>query len=135
MALREQYPAFAPDPLLQQAETVFSQRQARHLMIDAELLGEPGWDILLCAYIAHRKGERCSLETFTSKIRLSPEITKRWVYLLAARDMLDLNGQTCAISLLAESKLTTLFAKQSKQILQSAGSRAARKRSSAPDLD
>ncbi|MBY0394615.1 MAG: hypothetical protein K2Q27_15290 [Novosphingobium sp.] len=120
MAWREQYPAIAPDPLLKQAETVFSQRQARCSIIDPDFLGEPGWDILLCAYIAHRKGTNCSQETFASQIGLSLEVTKRWVDFLAARDMLELKGPTCTISVTAEAKLTTLFSKQYEELLQAA---------------
>lgn len=135
MAWREQYPAFAPDPLLKQAETVFSQRQARGSVIDPDFLGEPGWDILLCAYIAHRRGTSCSTETFANQIGLSLEITRRWVDFLTARDMLDLKGPTCSISVTAEAKLTSLFSKQYEEILKAADYLAERQQRTASNLE
>lgn len=135
MAWKEQYPAIAPDPLLKQAETVFSQRQARCSILDSDFLGEPGWDILLCAYIAHRKGKNCSAETFANQIGLSFEVTKRWVDFLAARDMLDLKGPTCTISVTAEAKLTTLFSKQYEELLQVAGYLAEHQKRAASNHD
>lgn len=121
MAMREQFRATATDPLLVQAERVLSQRQARRMVIDPDVLGEPGWDILLCAYIAHRKGNYCSLGAVASEIGLNAQTTKRWVDLLTLRELLIQENDLFAINDDAEAKLSTLFSRQINEMLQAMG--------------
>lgn len=121
MAMREQFQAMAADPLLVQAERVLSQRQARHMVIDPDVLGEPGWDILLCAYIAHRKGNYCRLDAVASEIGLNVQTTKRWVDLLTLRELLIQRNDLFAISDDAEVKISSLFSRQINEMLQALG--------------
>ncbi len=121
MALTEQFLGTSIDFLLVQAQRVFSQRQTRKLMIDADLLGEPGWDILLCAYIAHRKGNNCSLDAVAGDIGLGIQTTRRWVDLLTARDLLIQRNGFFAISEIAETKLSTMFSKQMNELAMASG--------------
>jgi hypothetical protein len=114
----EQFQTKTTDPLLDQAETIFSQRQSRALMIDPEILGEPGWDILLCAFIAHRKGKVCSLNNVASEISSSLSTTKRWVELLTLRKFLVEKDGFFAITEEAEHKLSIMFKKQIKEVIQ-----------------
>lgn len=106
------------DLLLVQAERVFLQRQSRKAVIDAELLGEPGWDIMLCAYIARRKGDKCTITTLSDKIDLNGCIIKRWVLLLMSRDMIVENEGSFVISDIAEMKISMLFSKQMQELMQ-----------------
>lgn len=88
------------------------------MTIDAELLGEPGWDILLCAFIAHRKGTVCSLNNVASEISLSLSTTKRWMELLLLRKYLVERDGFFSISEEAENKLSTMFKMQLKEVLE-----------------
>jgi len=121
MAVTEQFSANANDFLLVQAERVFTQRQTRRLVIDPDILGEPGWDILLCAYIAFRKGSPCRSETVANEIGLSAATTKRWIDILTERDLLIQEGGHFAISIGAEAKLSGLFSRQINEALQAYG--------------
>lgn len=110
------------DPILFQAEQIFSQRQTRYSVIDRDLLGEPGWDILLCAFIAQRKGRACSLNDVASDVGLGLETARRWVDLLADRGMLVLKGSLFAIGEETESVLSAMFKAQIKEIFSNIGS-------------
>jgi hypothetical protein len=108
------------DPLLKQAETILAQRQTRCLVLDRDILGEPGWDILLCAFIAYRKGVACILEDVASTIDLSPALTKRWVTLLAERKMLTIHRGLFSITEETEQKISKMFEKQITEMLKAA---------------
>lgn len=118
MASTEQFHQRAADPILDQAEKILSQRQSRALMIDPEVLGEPGWDILLCAFIAHRKGLVCNLSDVAGEIGLSPSTTRRWIDILAVRELLVQREDFFTISEGAELKLSTMFKKQINEIIR-----------------
>jgi hypothetical protein len=109
------------DPLAAQAERIFKQRQVRKFLIDADLLGEPAWDLLLCAYIASRKGAACSLEDVVKAVELPISTAQRWVGLLASRKMLSSNGQTFTISVEFERKLTAMFKVQLSEMSRNEG--------------
>lgn len=121
MALTEQFPAVGRDPLLEQAQKIFAQRQTRAQVIDRDLLSEPGWDILLCAFIANRKGEACRLAEVARAIDLGTATTQRWADALTERGYLHQREGLLAISEDAEHKLAGMFRKQLSEILQSLG--------------
>lgn len=118
MVSTEQFLKRAADPILDQAEIIFSQRQMRAVSIDPEILGEPGWDIMLCAFIAHRKGLVCTLGDVAGEIGLSPATTKRWIDLLTLREFLVQKEDFFTISEGAELKLSSLFKKQIAQMMR-----------------
>ena len=97
------------DPLTAQAKKIFSQRKARLQLIDRDLLGEPGWDILLCIFIAGREGYPCPLEHLMREVELSADEARRWTALLASRDMLSTDGRGIHLTAKAEDKLKVLF--------------------------
>ncbi|MHA7818201.1 MAG: hypothetical protein ACX930_00995 [Erythrobacter sp.] len=70
------------DPLVIQTEKIFAQRQARFNVIDADLLAEPGWDILLRVFIEMLKGRGCPADRLHSEIGALPEVTRRLIALL-----------------------------------------------------
>ncbi|MCR2834803.1 hypothetical protein [Parerythrobacter lacustris] len=104
------------DLLRIQAERILSQRQARGLMIDPTVLGEPGWDILLCAFIAKRKGVSCCLEEVAGQINLSIGLTERWLTLLVSRDMLVQKGQFFQLSEITNRSLTRMLVAQIEEL-------------------
>jgi hypothetical protein len=119
----EQFQRRASDPLLEQAEKILLQRQSRSLVIDRDILGEPGWDILLYAFISHRKGLVCSLSEAASTIDLGLPTTQRWVDLLTSRGLLVRRESFFAISEEAELKLTKMFKKQISEVIQAINER------------
>jgi hypothetical protein len=108
----------AVDPLLSQAEKIFLQRQARALVIDPDLLGEPAWDILLCAFIAYRKGTVCKQDEIAEEINISLSVASRWVSLLSTRGMLVQKGDFFVISEETEHRLSAMFKAQINDVLE-----------------
>jgi hypothetical protein len=106
----------AADHLVVAAETVFRQRQARCAIISADLLGEPAWDILLCAYIASRKGAGCMLNDVAKRIGLSIWTARRWVTLLEAKQMIVSNGEAFALTFEAEKAMSRLLELQLQEL-------------------
>lgn len=121
MPLTEKFPRHGRDPLLEQAEKIFAQRQTRALVIDRDLLGEPGWDILLCAFIANRKGDACRLSDVAEAIDLGTATTQRWADALTQRGYLHQRDGLLAISEDAEAKLAGMFRKQLTELMQAFG--------------
>ena len=117
MALTEQFPVASRDPLLEQAEKIFAQRRARAQLIDRDLLGEPGWDILLCAFIANRKGTACRLSDVAEAIDLSTATTQRWADALTQRGYVHQRDGLLAISEDAEARLAGMFRNQLTEII------------------
>ena len=107
------------DHVAAQAENILAQRQTRALVIDRDLLGEPGWDILLCAFIACRRGLVCKQDDVARDIGLSISLTKRWVHILSLRGMLFQRDDFFVISEDTERKLSTMFELQIKQAFES----------------
>lgn len=121
MALTDQFPEKGRDPLLEQAQKILAQRQMRALVIDHDLLGEPGWDILLCAFIAARKGEACTLVEVARAIDLSLATTQRWANALTERGFIRQREGLLEITVDAEAKLAALFKKQLIEVLEALG--------------
>ena len=107
------------DPVLQQAEVILAQRLSRSLVLDREIFGEPGWDILLCSFIARRKGTDCALEEVSRAIDLPPTIVERWVDLLVGKNMLFFRENMFTITLETEQKLSRMFKLQIDKVLRS----------------
>lgn len=109
------------DPLLVQAEKVLAQRQARATLIDPDLLGEPGWDILLCAFIACRKGEKCHKDAIARQVGVSTLTASRWMNLLEDRHMIESQYGAVALTDEGEAKLASLFSAQMKELMREFG--------------
>lgn len=122
MALTMNSPFEDRDLLCEQAQKILAQRQARAQVIDRDLLGEPGWDILLCAFIANRKQTACPLSDVAQTIDLSIASTQRWADALTQRGYLHQREGLIAISEDAEAKLAGMFRKQLAEIMQAFGS-------------
>lgn len=118
MPLNDDLRLGSSDPVVFQAETILAQRQARALVIDRDLLGEPGWDILLCAFIAHRKGSVCEQHDIANEIDLSISLVSRWVDILSLRGLLLKRDDFFVISESVERKLSMMFELQIKQALE-----------------
>jgi hypothetical protein len=109
MAQNEQFRNLAKDPILDQAEKIFSQRQARSLVVDRDILGEPGWDILLYAFIAQRRGLICEVSDLSSELKMSFPTTKRWVDFLTQRGYLMQKEKFFSICDDIELKMSKMF--------------------------
>lgn len=111
------------DPLVLQAEKIFEQRQARNLVIDPDLLGEPGWDILLCAFIAGGKGSGCRADVLCRDLGLTPRVMQRWIDLLEDRGMIETNGKLLVLTRRAEGVMRNMFSAQIKELMQEISTR------------
>lgn len=116
MARLESLYANGLDPQLEQAEKIFAQRQARAFLLDPRLLGEPAWDLLLCSFISHRKGEPFDLPTTARTLGLTIETALRWACVLEDRELFMRSGTRFTISTKAESKLGLLFRAQINEL-------------------
>lgn len=101
----------AQSPLLKEAERILAYRRDRLQLIGEDLFGEPAWDILLCGYIASRKGEACLIDDVQAITRLSSTSIRRWLVLLETRGLAHANKAAFAITLEAEARLNSLFEK------------------------
>lgn len=109
------------DPLVLQAENVFAQRQERLKLIDADLLGEPGWDIMLRAFIETGNGGGCRTDKLPQEINESPEVTRRWIGLLVERGVIEMKSGLIILSSDAETRMRAMFSAQIRNILQGIG--------------
>ena len=107
------------DPLLTQAEKILHPRLSRALFVDREILGELGWDILLSAYIASRKGAVCSVYIVAIELDISMSIVARWVKLLEAKQLVATKGEIFSITDQGERKLSLLFKGQIEDFVRS----------------
>lgn len=98
-----------PSPLFREAERILAYRQDRLALIGQDLFGEPAWDILLCGYVASRKGGGCLIEDMQAITRLSSASIRRWLIVLETRGLVQANEAAFAITLDAEARLNNLF--------------------------
>lgn len=68
--------------LLWGAEALYRLRQRRSSYIDRELLGEPGWDILLDLYVHEGKGKRLSVTSVCAGSNVPISTALRWLAML-----------------------------------------------------
>lgn len=97
------------DGLQAHAERLLADRQGRFNAIDEDLLGEPGWDILLMAYIAICKGELCHLDEVAQTTRITSVTARRWIKALEERGFLEFKDPLLALSAQGEVSLTKVF--------------------------
>lgn len=116
MAVTAQFSQALSDPLLAQVERIFYQRKSRYELIDRDVLGEPGWDILLCTYMVQRRELACDLGRLATEIGLRLETTMRWVAILAQRNLLIQQDNIVALSDEAEMMLSKMFMEQIREV-------------------
>ena len=100
------------NPLQVHAERNLADRQHRFTEIDADLLGEPGWDILLMGFVAGCKGEACHIDSIAKEARISPATARRWIKALEERSLLEFKEPFIGLSRKAEDSLNRLFLKE-----------------------
>lgn len=99
----------AQTPFLGEAERILAYREGRLELFGQDLFGEPAWDILLCGYVANRKGGACLIKDVEAITRLSSAGIRRWLALLETRGLVQANEAAFAITLDAEARLNSLF--------------------------
>ena len=109
------------DPVLLQAEKVFRQRQARGGFLDADLLGEPGWDILLYAFVATGNLKETRIDDLACELNLSISVTERWVELLVGKDLLEEPSDCIAITRHGDAILRQMFRALMRDTMQELG--------------
>lgn len=99
----------AQSPPFREAERILAYRQDRLELIGKDLFGEPAWDILLCGYVASRKGGACLIDDVLAMTKLSSASIRRWLDLLEVRGLVQANEAAFALTLDAEARLNRLF--------------------------
>lgn len=66
-------------------DAILSMRRKRDSLFGSDLFGDQAWDILLILFATSNRGLGLSLDTLTSKLSGSPEVTKRWLLVLIER--------------------------------------------------
>lgn len=97
------------DLLLFQAEKIYALRQARSMVVDPVFLGEPAWDLLLCAFISRRRSDVFYLEAAVEDIGVSVETGTRWARALQDQDLFIQERGAYALSEGAEAKMVAML--------------------------
>jgi DNA-binding MarR family transcriptional regulator len=77
-----------PRMLLDRAKKTFDERRRRARFFDADMFGEPAWDILLALYISEQEGARQTIARLTENVGSPPTTILRWVYALEERGLM-----------------------------------------------
>lgn len=78
--------------LVYYAKMVFAARRARVSIMPSELLGEPGFELLLNSYIAWSEQRDVSLQSACDEMAVSSSVALRWIAILVNRGLLDRTG-------------------------------------------
>lgn len=95
------------------AGAVLRARQSRFEIFDHDLLGEPGWDILLVLFVAKANAVAVRAKSVAPFTRSSPETTDRWLSLLVERNLVEKkrvrSEDRYSLSVLGEAKMRRLL--------------------------
>jgi DNA-binding MarR family transcriptional regulator len=74
-------PAVAPAgvPLAAVARTLLDQRLQRKNFLPCALFHEPAWELLLCLYVAHEKGNVLSVKELVTQVDAPVTTSQRWI--------------------------------------------------------
>ena len=97
------------------AETIVSERKARYSIIHRDLLGEPGWDMLLYVFIARHRNLSSGMSDLARAANLEIDIAKRWAEMLVKHDLLCMWDKAYHLSDRGEHKMQTLLLKMVQQ--------------------
>ena len=77
------------------ASDLYRARRSREKWIDADLLGEPGWDILLDLFVQHEAGKRVSVSSVCVAAAVPATTALRWLDALAAHGWIERVDDGC----------------------------------------
>ena len=75
--------------MLTKAEALRSSRQRRSLFFNANLFGEPAWDMLLTLYIDEARGRTTSIASACLNAAVPVSTGTRWVAILEAQGLIE----------------------------------------------
>ncbi len=110
----------AKSDLAKLACSLYDSRRARERVFDAELFGEPAWDMLLALYALPSRGETMTITSLTYAALVPDTTGHRWQALLRSAGLIERSAQgvdgrkqivrlTFAGQSLMEKYLTKLF--------------------------
>jgi DNA-binding MarR family transcriptional regulator len=76
------------------AKSQYLERDRRSRFFDADLFGEPAWDILLDLYTSHVAGRRLSITSLCHGARVPSTTALRWVGVLEQRGLIRREAST-----------------------------------------
>ncbi len=71
------------------AKLMVAARRARAPFFDADLLGEPAWDIVLFLYVAYREGRAVRIEAAMAASQMSVPVARRWIDILVHKGLIE----------------------------------------------
>jgi hypothetical protein len=98
MTAPDRAPQFDFDPLVALAKSTYLTRKMRGELFDPQLFGEPAWDILLVLFTIDRDRAPFSLEELAAEIGLGADPARRWVQIVADRDLVHIDGDRVELS-------------------------------------
>jgi len=75
--------------MLTKAKALRSSRQRRSLFFDANLFGEPAWDMLLTLYIDEARGLTTSVASACLNAAVAVSTGTRWIAILEAQGLIE----------------------------------------------
>jgi DNA-binding MarR family transcriptional regulator len=87
-SLAASYGISPPPELGEIAKWLYKSRQRRALHLDADLLGEPGWDILLDIYTQGIDGKQVSITSACTGANVPSTTALRWLTVLEGRGLI-----------------------------------------------
>ena len=71
------------------AKTMLLERRDRNLVLSAELLGDPAWDMLLDLFVAGDNAKSVSVTSLCHASGVPPSTALRWIGLLVGVDLIE----------------------------------------------
>lgn len=72
------------------ARTLLRESQARSVYFDADLIGDPVWDLLLHLYDAEESRRVCATKDLRQGSRMSADTLMRWIKVLERRGLVTI---------------------------------------------
>ena len=99
------------DSLTELARSTYLTRRMRRDLFDADLFGEPAWDILLLLYSAS-DGASLRFEELASELECPISIVKRWLAILEARGLVEGDDRKVMLSAKGRQSLRQYLKRQ-----------------------
>lgn len=105
------------DPLVELAKNTFLTRRLRRELFDADLFGEPAWDILLLLYPAS-PSSGLQLAELAEELRAPVSIIKRWLAVLESRGLVEEDGDAVVLSVKGRKNLRQYLKSQAVSLAE-----------------
>jgi DNA-binding MarR family transcriptional regulator len=109
-------PSAKPEQLVALAQRIRESRERRKQILEPELFGEPGWDILLSLYAAEHAGYRMKIAAVCNESGVPDTTALRWIeslrelgLIVKRRNPLDARSSFVELTPMAHEKMDLLL--------------------------